>query len=344
MAIPTQIETFVDRKFIPKLVDNVTHFDYLFERLWKNRIPEDGGRGIEQPLKYGENGNVGTYQPHGDFMKNVPEVVTYAYFNWTNYYANILASRIEGLMDKGSAAKMLNMIKVQIESGDLSLRNRLGYDLVGDGKPYTWPAKGGQLLTPMQGLKKIMTADNTYGGIDASAEVVNGIKWWNPDLEACAAYNGGANKWDHLYTAGNAIFLPELLRKRIGSITDGADQPSIGIMPQNLWNALWMCYHNHSEQHITEVAVGVMGFKALNFDGIDFVVNKKHMPGEISILNETYLDLHTLSGASLDWTGFNRTAGDSDMGQVLLTCAMTCSNRQKQGGITGLPTDYTKSV
>ena len=333
MAMPSQIDTYVEKRFMPKVVDIVTTHDPFFERLWTKKETKVGGSGTRVPLRYGENTNVGTYKPHGDFRKVVPETKTHCNMGWANYYANILLSRLEALQAKGEAALLTTLVKDQIEEGELALRGRITKDIVHDGSIYVWPALQGEVVTPIEGLGKILVQDNTYGGINASTEMItNGVKLWN-----CYRKNGNDTTYAHLYDTSQAAYLPMLLRETFGEITDGVDGPTIGIMPQHLYDALWRCSYDKAEAGSMEkTKIGKLGYTAIEFEGIPFIVNK-HMPlDKIWVLNERYFILHVLAGAALTWTGFNQTQGDSKMGQILLSMALLCSNRNKQGEIYGL--------
>ena len=335
MSMPNQIDTYVEKRFMPRVVDIVTTHDPFFERLWAKKEVKVGGTGTRVPLRYGENTNVGTYQPHGDFRKVVPETKTHCNMGWANYYANVLLSRLQALQAKGEAALLTTLVKDQIEEGELAMRGRITNDIVHDGSTYTWPPLQGEAVTPIEGLQKVLTQDNSYGGIDASTEMItNGVKLWN-----CYRLVGptGATTYGNLYLSTHAAYLPMLLRQAIGEVTDGVDGPTLGIMPQHLYDALWRCAFDKAEAGSMEkTKIGKLGYTAIEFEGIPFIVNK-HMPlGKIWLLNERYLILHVLAGAALTWTGFNQTQGDSKMGQILLSMALLCSNRNKQAEIYDL--------
>jgi len=337
MAIPTQISTYVENYFIPKFVDVVTTFDPLFERLWKAKKTQTGGTGVDQPLHYGQSGNVGTYKAHGTYRREVTDTRTYASFSWKHYYANVLVSRVQGLMAKGKSANITTLIKDQIEDGELALKDRLHYDIVGNGAAYAWPNRDSELLEPIEGLKKILTVDNTYGGIDASSDLlVNGIYLWNPQ-----EINGNDTTYANLYTKGQNGYLPQLLQKMFTKLTNGSDRPTLVIMPEVIFNGLWQCSYDKAEaSKFRETTIGSLGFQALEFERVPCIMNKNMTLGEFYVINESYLHLWALAGAALNWTGFDRTDGDDDMGQILLSMAMTCSNRRRQGRVYGLPTSY----
>lgn len=334
MAMPTQLDTYVGRRFIPKVVDLVTTHDPLFERLWPKKVVQVGGQGARQPLRYGKNTNVGTYRPHGDFRKVVPETKSYCEMDWANYYVNVLLSNLEKLMAVGEDANLLTLVKDQLEDGTLALQSRIHSDIVGDGAAYTWPVgEAGETVNPIEGLEKVLTKDNTYGGINASTEMItDGVYLWNPYRK-----NGNDTTYAHLYDTSSAAYLPMLLRETFGEITDGADGPTIGIMPQHIWDALWRCTYDKSEAlSMQKVALGKLGYTAIQFEKVPFIVNKNMPLDEVWVLNERYLTLRALSGAVMSWSGFNQQSGDTKMGQVLLSMALLCSNRQRQGAIYGL--------
>lgn len=342
MAIPTTVETAIRKYFIPKLIDNIFHHTYLWEQMWRKHTVQTGGSGFDQPVEYGTTPNVGTYTKYGEYRRQPSEKITKSVVPWADYYVTIPFSKKELRENKGKDGKLIDLAKAYVKSGQKSLIDRLSVDLFGSGVTYEWPAGSGETIDPLTGLRAIVAQNRTYGGINSDTA---GQEWWDAQLYDCATTPTSTE----IVTSSDADYLPTIFRTMILDCTDGSDRPTVIVTTKLVWERLAFIAQNVERFEKRSIGVGRrnpatkanMGFTAIMFDDVPVLWDVDCPAGYAYFLNEDYLDMRTLAGASMDYQGVEDIPGsDAQVATILLSTNINCSKCSAQGVITSLPTAY----
>src|SRR4051812_38326089 len=106
-----QISAITEKKFIPKLVDNIFDSNAKMQRARKKYYTSvDGGTSIMQPLGYAQNDQGGWYAGSDTLDTTYTDVMTAAEYSWKQVYENITIQRIDEIKNSGDPAK-LNFVK-----------------------------------------------------------------------------------------------------------------------------------------------------------------------------------------------------------------------------------------
>ena len=157
---------------------------------------------------------------------------------------------------------------------------------------------------------------NTLGGIDPSAAAsVN--EWWTSSETAV----GGA-----LTTAAMATMY--------NNVSVGNDQPTIILTTQTLYEKYETLLTSNIRYTDTDMADA--GFQNLMFKGAPVTFDGSCASGVVYFLNTKYLQLVRHSDVWFKPTPFVRpTNQDAVFSQILCYGQLTCSNRARQGKLTG---------
>src|SRR5689334_22790395 len=99
-----QISAITEKKFVPKLVDNIFDTDALLARLKKSSTMKiDGGERIMQPLNYAQNTAGGWYSGAQTLDTTDNDVITAAEYTWKQLYQNISISGLDEMKNSGDA-------------------------------------------------------------------------------------------------------------------------------------------------------------------------------------------------------------------------------------------------
>jgi hypothetical protein len=125
-----QITAITEKKFIPKLVDNIFNAHVLLKRLKAKEKPQSGGDKVLVPVNYAKTSASGWYQG---------------------------VTRRDELRNMGDAA-IINFVKSKVEIAEKTIRDKLStgvYNVGTDSKQ-------------IQGLRLLLSTSSTYGGINQS--------------------------------------------------------------------------------------------------------------------------------------------------------------------------------
>ena len=223
--------------------------------------------------------------------------------------ASIAISGIEEAQNRGTEA-IIKLLNAKIMQAEMSVKSDLNSMLYSDGT-----GNGGK---DFNGLGNIVaTANNTVGGIDASANT-----WWNPYQDTSAA----------------TLSLQDM-GKVYNNASKGNDVPDIIVTNEDLFSK----YESLLTQNVRyqDVAKANAGFQNLMFKQtpvvFDLALAADTSAAPMYFLNTKYLKLVGMNGHWFNTTDFQSgtVAGiDARYALVLAFGELTCSNRSRQGYLT----------
>ncbi len=120
-----QISGITEKKFIPKLYDNIFDSDPLLQRAKKKFYQKiDGGTSILVPLNYATNTSGGWYAGAETLSTADNDVITAAEYVWKQVYDNISINRIDELKNSGDA-QIIDFVKSKMKIAEKTLATRL---------------------------------------------------------------------------------------------------------------------------------------------------------------------------------------------------------------------------
>ncbi len=264
----TQVNSFTERAFIPKVQDQIFRSNALFASVPKRTL--DGGLYISQPLMYGE-GPGGPYSGVDPLDISEAEQFTVANFAWKFYYAAITYRQQDKLMNMGRHA-LANLISNRVDVGRMTMENQLGVGLHSDGS-----------ATPkhITGLRAAVTGTGTtYGQISKTTNT-----WWRSPLD----------------TTTTTITLA-VIRTRRSSATENRIKPNMGLTTDFIFNIIWGLMEPQGRYVNTNVARA--GFTTLGFEDMSLIVDS-HTPDDyMYLLNTNYITLYSHSAENMRFRPF----------------------------------------
>lgn len=300
--------------YIPTVEDNIfTSKPFLFALTTHgNVVTDDGGTFAVQPLLYAGLANQGSYSGNDTWATDEDEGHTAAVFDWGQYFGMIRLKNIELAMNSGESA-VLNMIQIEMDRAELSISEALDDMFLGDGT-----GNGGK---DWNGLENIVSATNTFGGIDASGV---GNEWWQSYIDAAVGAQANFND----------------IRKGVLRVTEGNDGPT------NIFTNEFMYGHYDSlftaNQRFLDAGMANQGFEHIMFHSVPLAFDRNiagtdgGSDSDVYILNMKYLWLRKLGD---NW--FKTSEWEQPINQDVvfksykLYGQVTCSNRKRQGKLTG---------
>ena len=293
-------------KYRDQLTDNVfTARPLTYFLTDKGRIRMiDGGTKIVEPLIYGTNSTVSSYEGYDTIGLTAQTGITAAEFEWKQYAASIAISGIEEAKNNGDAA-ILNLLEAKVMQAEESLREGFNTMFFGDGT--------GNSGKNWNGLGNLVEASGTVGGINRATA---GNEYWRSYEENTA----GALTLAQMNTAYN-------------SVSVGNDHPDMVLTSQTLYEK----YESLLQPQLryTDTKTADAGFQNLLFKAAPVTFDVGCTAGTMYFLNSKYLTLVGHSGKWFSQTEFVRPE-NLDARYALIMCYgnLTVRNAKKQGKLT----------
>jgi hypothetical protein len=288
------------------LTDNVfTARPLTYFLMDKGRIRMlNGGTKIVEPLIYGQNSTVGSYEDYNTISLTPQSGISAAEFDWKQYAASIAISGIEEAKNNGEQ-EVINLLEAKIMQAEESMREGFNQMFFADGT--------GNSGKNWNGLGNLVESGNTVGGIDSS-DADN--TWWRSYEENTA----GALTLAQMATAYN-------------SVSVGNDHPDMVLTTQTLFEKYEALLQ--PQLRYTDTKTADAGFQNLLFKAAPVTYDAHCTAGVMYFLNSKYI---TLVGHSDKWfsqTEFVRPE-NMDAQYALIMCYgnLTIRNRKKQGKLT----------
>lgn len=164
-----QLSSITEKKFIPKMYDNIFDSNPLLkrgEKKFKQKL--DGGESIMVPLNYAQTSASGWYSGADTLDTTDNQNITAANYSWKQLFANISIMKIEELKNSGDAQKV-SLVKSKVKIAEKTMSDLLGTGLYSSGSD----------PKSIAGLRVIVSASNTVGGISQST-----YSWWQSQIDS----------------------------------------------------------------------------------------------------------------------------------------------------------------
>ncbi len=304
MPLPfDQISAITERKFIPKLYDNVFDSDPLLQRhKKKSYVKLDGGTSIIVPLNYAQTAASDWYSGADTLSTTDNDQITAAEYQWKQIYANISVTRSDELKNMGDS-QIINFVKSKTQIAEKTLIDKLGDGLYSDGTN----AKS------IVGLRSIVDNANTVGGISQSAN-----SWWQSQEDGTTT------------TLGMAA-----LQTMFNNLSINNESPTVIMATRANYNRYYALLQPQQRFMDSESAKG--GFQSLMFNGVPFIAGSKVPSGHILMLNEAYLSLFVHKDEDMRFEPFAKPVNQNvKVAKIYWFGAYGSSNNRMHGKFTSV--------
>lgn len=309
----TEISAYTLQYIVPKSTDIIFKNSPVLTRLQqKNMERFAGGLQIQRPIIVGElNGDaIG----RGDAM-NIDFVTTDSALieNMKLYYVNISLYGFDSIQNDGDAA-IFSQVETKFANASMKMAKLLGTNMYLDGQ------SAGR-TKHINGLAEWYDDGNLYptvGGITRS------------DIQPVGTV-GGLNAYTQ---SGITSFSLGLLNTAYGNAWFGADKVDLIAATQNGWNLIWAALQPLQRYMPVQDSsdLGKAGFRVLQFNGADVVIDK-YMPsgtsGVMYGMNTDYIEWYYSTNPKFQYgfTGFKEVNNTIDVaGQFLVANNMVIPN------------------
>lgn len=297
-----QISAITEKKYLPKLVDNVFDSNPALQRLRKNQVKESGGTSVMVPLNYAQVSSAGWYSGSETLSTADNEIITAAEFDWKQLYVNISINRRDELKNMGDAQK-LNLVKSKMEIAEKTMADSLGTGVFSSGTD----AKS------IVGSGVFMSAANTYGGIDQSS-----YSWWQANVDS----------------SSTALSLA-VMQSQWGAASIGSDTPSVGYCTQTVYDAYYGLLQ--PQQRFMDEKTAKGGFSSLMFNGKPIIVDSHQKAGDLEFFNEKYLKLHVHKDENFRFEKFQKPVNQNvKVAKIYWMGVLASSNNRMHGALQAI--------
>jgi hypothetical protein len=297
-----QLSAITEKKFIPKLIDNIYNTNALFKKLSAKGETMDGGTSIVQPLEYAISTSGGWVNDNETLTLVDTDVYTAAQFEWKQIYEPIIITRRDELKNSGDAAKV-NFVKSKTQSAQKAIRDNMGTGL----------HNAGTNAKAILGLRSFLSTSATYGGISQTT-----YSWWAAQVDSTTT-----------------TLSVSAMQTMYGTCSIGDSQPDLILGTQTNYNRYYSCLQPSQRFMSEEMAKG--GFTSLKFNGADFVVDSHCYTGYLYFLTTEFLHLYAHPQENFRFEPFAKPIDkNSQVAKIFWMGAFVCGNCSKQGLFSAL--------
>jgi hypothetical protein len=297
-----QISSITEKKFVPKMVDNIFDSNPLLKRI-KDKSPKiNGGESIMVPLLYAQTTASGWFSGADTLDTSDNQQFTAANYSWKQNYANVTITRLDELKNSGDAA-VLNLVKNKIKAAEKTLADSMGTGLYNDGTT----------SKAIIGLRAIVDAASTVGGISQST-----YSWWQAQEDTSST----------TMTMG-------VLQTQYSNASIDNDHPTVAVATRANYDR----YYNllQPQQRFADVETAKGGFSSLMFNGIPFIADSHCPTNHVFFLNEDYLDLYTHKDENFRFEPFVKPKDQNvKVAKIYWAGAFTSSNNRMHAKFSAL--------
>lgn len=294
-----QITAITQKKFIPKLYDNIFQANPLLERAKKKGWYEklDGGEKIVVPLNYAQNSASDWYEGADTLSTVDNETITAAEYDWKQIYGNITITRRDELKNSGDS-QILKFVKSKTQIAEKTLADKLSTGMYSDGTT----------AKQIVGLRAIVDDASTVGGIAQGT-----YSWWQSQVDSSTT--------TLTLAAMQAIF---------NDASVGSDTPTFLIGDRDNYDRFYNLLT--PQQRFVDSESAKAGFTSIMFNGKPFLVDAHAPSGDIFFLNEKYLHLFVHKQEDMRFDGFIKPTNQNvRVGKIFWMGAMGSSNNRMHG-------------
>lgn len=293
-----QISAITEKKFLPKMIDNIFNSSAFLARLKKKERPQDGGDQILAPLNYAAATSVGWYQGADTLDTSDNETISAAAYDWRQLYGNITVTRRDELRNSGDAGK-LNFVASKMKIVEKSMREALADGVFSSGTS-----------KQVSGLGAIQSATSTLGGISGTT-----YSWWQAHVDST--------------TTTLTISALQSLWGDCGN-GDTGEYPSLTLGDQSMFDRYYNLLQPSQRFQDAEVAKG--GFVSLMFNGKPFLADSHATDGELHMINEEYIYLAPHKDENWRIEPFQKPINQNiRLSKIYWMGALICDNRRRHG-------------
>jgi hypothetical protein len=252
-----QISSITEKKFLPKLYDNIFEANPTLNHLKKKSYEKaEGGTSVMVPLNYAQNEASDWYSGEETLDTTDNETITAAEYAWKQIYSNITVKRLDENKNAGDRA-ILNFVKQKTMIAEKTLEDKLSTGVFSDGTN----------TKSIVGLRYITGTANSVGGISQTT-----YSWWQGQVDSTT-------------TTMNL----RVLHRLYNLCTFGSDAPD--LIPTT--RALYDIYFSllQPQQRFMDEKKASAGFENLLFKGAPVVVDAHVTAAHLHMINSKYLHL-----------------------------------------------------
>lgn len=264
-----RVQTTVQQKYLPFVVDTVLNSNVLFQRVVR-ASKKWSGRTLRAPIKVSKNSTGTSFRGFDTFSVNATDNRQFLEFT-PSFYQITCALPGDELSVADTEDKVLDLMKLTIQSDTEDMADDLGTIFYADGT-------GNGSKDPL-GLAALVDDGNavaSIGGLSRSAF---------PTLQSTVTASSGVlslAKADTLWAAA----------------TSGAQKPTAIYTTETVFNLYGQLLR--PQERITKPASGIKGMKggtafdALEYNAKPILMDEKCTSGAFIMLNENYVDFYAL--------------------------------------------------
>jgi hypothetical protein len=286
------------------LADNIFGALVLTKWLMSNgrKKPCSGGDFLVEPLLYGKNTTVNSYDAYDPIDTTAQTGITAAQFNWKMLAGSVTYSRVEALKNN-SKEKIIDLLEQKTTQLEESLRDEFNTEAFSDGT-----GNSGKDVT---GLQSIITASGTFGGISRTT-----YSWWQAQRQDTA----------------EALSEPRM-RTMFYNCSKNLTKPSIIITTQTLFEKYISLVQ--PSLRLVNTKMADLGFQNVEYMGVPVVFDDACPSGWMMFLNDKYLRLRVHPEADFKVTEKKEPANQLVFTQQVYWLGnLTVNNSRFQGALT----------
>lgn len=299
-----QVTAITQKKFIPKMVDNIFDSNPLLKRSkdkgWYSTL--DGGERIVAPLIYAQTTASGWYAGSQTLDTSDNQNISAAEYLWKQLYANITIRRDEELKNSGDS-QILSLVKNKVKIAEKTMADLLGVGLFNDGSD----------SSAIAGLRSIVATANTVGGISQSTN-----SWWQAKVDSSTT----------------VLSVPAMQTIHTQCTIDN-DSPSVGVCTRTIYDLYYNLLQPQQRFADSETAKG--GFQSLMFNGIPIIADSHAPSGHLFFLNEDYLNLWVHKDENMRMEDFSKPVNQNiKLAKIYFMGALGSTNNRLHGKLSAI--------
>jgi len=299
-----QLNAITEKYYVKKLHDNIFDSNPLLRRIRNGGSYKStsGGTQIYVPLNYATTSAAGWYSGADTLNTTDNDNITAAAYDWKSLYAGVSITEEDELKNAGEAAQ-LNLLKSKMMIAEKTLKDSLGTGLFSDGSD----------SKSIVGLRDIVAADQTVGGISQSAN-----SWWQAQVDSSTTTLS--------ISAMNSVFQDCSVDSEI---------PDYIVTTRAIYNAYYALLQPQQRFASEDEAKG--GFSSLMFNGKP-VVHDSHCPANhMFMLNLSHLHLFYHPKRNISFEPFQKPINQQvKVSRFLWMGALGSSNNRLHGLLSGI--------
>ncbi len=299
----TQISAITEKKFIPKLYDNVFDSNPLLQRA-KSKFYEklDGGEKIVVPLNYAQSTSGDWYTGADTLTTTDNESITAAEYQWKQLYENISVTSLDEKKNAGDAG-IIKFVKSKVEIAEKSMADKLGIGLY----------SAGTNAKSIVGLRSIVGTGNTVGGISQTDN-----SWWQSQVDA-----------------STTVTTVAAMNSRWNACSIGNDHPTIITTTRNIYGYYYALLQPQQRFVDSDTVKG--GFTSLMFNGVPVIIDSHVPTGYMYFLNEKYLKLFVHKDEDMKFEEFMKPINQNvKVAKIYWMGAFGSSNNRMHGSLQAI--------